>query len=261
MYCSNCGNQMGDQDKFCKACGTPVIQTNTQPEAAPSVPAANGSDLTGELDRMISYFGQKQALYDEYDKCIENIKFLNDPRNKVKVKAGIPGLPFIISGAFLAPNFIAFLLMCLFAYGWVKADTPGHQVDNQATVTMFSIAIIGILISIAAIVFGIIMNIKRKKKYKEARASMLKQNADRLNVLVNELSANYNQCGSCVVSSLYSNPGILLKIREIISSGRASSINDAINLLHQYSGNPAHQLQVSMPIQQVSFFTADSLIK
>jgi len=259
MFCPNCGNLIGEQEKFCKVCGTPAgAQNNIQPATVQTAePAA--SDVIGQIDGAIAYFSQKQAQYDEYDQCVANIRYLNDPRNKVKVKAGIPGLPFIISGAVLAPDFIAFLLMCIFAYGWVKAETPGHQVDSQATVTLFSIAILGTLICIAAIVFGIIMSIKRKKRIKEARASMCKQNADRINVLVNELSAHYNQYGSCVVSSLYSNPKVLLKIREIIISGHASTVNHAVNLLHQYSGTSASQLQASMPIQPVSFFTAGSL--
>lgn len=258
MFCSSCGNQISDQEKFCKFCGKPVEQINNQPKTAPAVTASNGSDVIGELDRMTSYLVQKQAQYDEYDKCIANIRYLSNPRNKVKVKAGISGIPFIVGGAVLAPNFIAFFLMCLFAYSWVKADTPGHQVDTQATVMFFSIAIIGTLISIAAIVVGIILNIRRKKKYAEARASMSKQNEDRVNVLIGELAACYNQYGSGVVSSLYSNPKILAKIRQIIASGNAYTVNDAVNLMHQYSGNSAAQLQAAMPIQPVSFFTADS---
>ena len=42
MFCSNCGAPLGDQDKFCKACGTPVsVQPAApQPVAAPAPVAA-----------------------------------------------------------------------------------------------------------------------------------------------------------------------------------------------------------------------------
>ncbi len=42
MFCSNCGAQVGDNDKFCKACGTPV---NSQSETGS---AGNGSSFPVE---------------------------------------------------------------------------------------------------------------------------------------------------------------------------------------------------------------------
>lgn len=40
MFCSNCGSQVGDQEKFCKVCGTPVnVQAATVAQPAPA-PAA-----------------------------------------------------------------------------------------------------------------------------------------------------------------------------------------------------------------------------
>lgn len=259
MYCQKCGDALSDQDKFCKKCGAPVsVQANVQQTASPSAPVKSSSGELAELDRMISYFGQIQSQFDEYDQSIANIRFISDPKNKVKVKKGIPGLPFIIAGAVLAPEFLAFLAMCLFAYAWVSADTPGHQLDNGAAALMFSIAIIGTLISIAAIVFGIIMNVKRKKRYAEGRKAMIRQNCDRACMLSNVLTASYNNFGPCQVSSLYSNPRILLKLREIIASGKAVTVNDAVDILHQYSGVSAALLQSNMPIQPVAFYTADS---
>lgn len=39
MFCSNCGAPLGDQDKFCKACGTPV-SVQPVPQPAPAQPVA-----------------------------------------------------------------------------------------------------------------------------------------------------------------------------------------------------------------------------
>ena len=36
MFCSNCGAPLGDQDKFCKACGTPVSVQPAAPQPAPA---------------------------------------------------------------------------------------------------------------------------------------------------------------------------------------------------------------------------------
>ena len=40
MFCSNCGAPLGDQDKFCKACGTPVSVQPAAPQPAPAQPIA-----------------------------------------------------------------------------------------------------------------------------------------------------------------------------------------------------------------------------
>lgn len=40
MFCSNCGAPLGDQDKFCKACGTPVSVQPAAPQPAPAKPVA-----------------------------------------------------------------------------------------------------------------------------------------------------------------------------------------------------------------------------
>ena len=40
MFCSNCGAPLGDQDKFCKACGTPVSVQPAAPQPTPAQPVA-----------------------------------------------------------------------------------------------------------------------------------------------------------------------------------------------------------------------------
>lgn len=40
MFCSNCGAPLGDQDKFCKVCGTPVNVQPAAPQPAPAKPVA-----------------------------------------------------------------------------------------------------------------------------------------------------------------------------------------------------------------------------
>ena len=48
MFCNNCGNKLGEQDKFCAVCGTPV---RTAPEGFVEIPEekpVNQPDVTGK---------------------------------------------------------------------------------------------------------------------------------------------------------------------------------------------------------------------
>ena len=48
MFCSNCGAPLGDQDKFCKACGTPVSVQPAAPQPAPAQPVAAPAPVTAQ---------------------------------------------------------------------------------------------------------------------------------------------------------------------------------------------------------------------
>jgi hypothetical protein len=41
MFCKNCGTQLGEDDKFCSACGTPVATGDAREGAAPAFPNGN----------------------------------------------------------------------------------------------------------------------------------------------------------------------------------------------------------------------------
>ena len=67
MFCQKCGNQVDNNASFCPYCSSPI--SGAQPSRVSSVQMRQQTrqDEIGELDKMIQYFSQKQAQYDEYD--------------------------------------------------------------------------------------------------------------------------------------------------------------------------------------------------
>ena len=70
-----------------------------------------------EIDRMISHFSQKQALYNELDICRRNIEYYSNPDLIIR---GFTGKPLIVIGIILtalsASFFFSVLFFLIFAY-------------------------------------------------------------------------------------------------------------------------------------------------
>ncbi len=49
MFCSNCGEQVKDGDKFCNNCGNP-LQTTVTPQRQPPPPQSRGEQITGVIE-------------------------------------------------------------------------------------------------------------------------------------------------------------------------------------------------------------------
>lgn len=68
MFCQKCGNQVDGNASFCPYCSNPISgeQSNYRVSSV-QMRQQTRQDEIGELDKMIRYFSQKQAQYDEYD--------------------------------------------------------------------------------------------------------------------------------------------------------------------------------------------------
>lgn len=100
-FCSKCGIQIQDGAKFCDGCGAPVYVNTNIPNNSQlyQTQEARKSSLE-EMDRMINYFSQKQAQYDEYDDCVEQIAYYSKPSTVVRINEqmqwkGSTGLMFL----------------------------------------------------------------------------------------------------------------------------------------------------------------------
>lgn len=88
--CLRCGGQIKETDKFCGLCGyttkrqTRDKQTNSNNQNGKNIPPQirNKEELIAEIDRMLEYFSKVQPLYDEYDKCANKVRRIENKRGK-----------------------------------------------------------------------------------------------------------------------------------------------------------------------------------
>ena len=73
-FCSQCGAQLQDNMRFCPSCGSKavVVETSVSLNPTPMVDSIQEKNNIrnqnlNEINRMIEYFGQKSALYDEIE--------------------------------------------------------------------------------------------------------------------------------------------------------------------------------------------------
>lgn len=213
MYCYKCGAQIDDSDSFCNYCGTNVVPQATELVNAPSVPLsvvspsvpvspvpsvsplyyqeASRKDAIAELDRMITYFSQKEKQYEDCDHYSERIAYYSNPRSRIVTSgSGKPGIILLVAG--------------------IKT-----QSDN-------------------------------KKYDKRTRESKIRKNTNYLSAVTEELAEYYEKYGYCATGPSYINPRILRKLRELVYMGRADSIKEAINIMHQDAHNSEMELQASL---------------
>ena len=271
MYCYKCGAQIEDSDSFCNYCGTNVVSQATELVNAPATPLSPASpavpvspsvplsivspsapvspvpsvsplyfqeasrkDAIAELDRMISYFSQKEKQYENYDHYSERIAFYNNPRSRiVTTGSGKPGIIVgsIMMGLSLPVGEIAALI------GSISSDSAAGGI----TLGIALFAIGGILLGA-----GIKTNIDNKNYDKKTRASEIRKNTELLNAVTEELALYYENYGYCPTGPSYTNPKILRKLRELVYLGRADSIKEAINIMHQDAHNSEMELQASL---------------
>lgn len=207
MFCSKCGQQMADTAQFCSNCGNSV--TNNQQELANDYYIMNSMHQyqlqktamrQGELrtlDSLIMHFSQKENQYDEYDVVCAAVSHYGRGAKK--------GL--IVWGAIL--SFFGFIFLLALADGETGAASAG---------------LIAFLLPGLFMIFGgIMMQVANKKNYNQA--------LNRWAELSDELSRHYMAYPNCPIGPEYSNPHILMALRNTFQSGRADSIKECLNLM------------------------------
>lgn len=206
VFCPNCGTQCAEGTRFCPSCGSSFLSDNTmqqytapQQYTAQSVVeqrAAIRQGESAELEKMIQYFSQKSAQYDEYDFVCQRI----DPRY-LKKKTGL-----LVWGIILAS--IGFLVLI------------ATSANSSASV----IAALMFMLGGGSMITGYILS-------SNAREKNYAKYYQRFDELTNELYRHYQNYGYCLVSAEYTNPSNLIAILQTIQSGRADTIKEAVNIL------------------------------
>ena len=271
MYCYKCGAQIDDSDSFCNYCGTNVVPQATELVNAPAAPVSPASpavpvspsvplsvvspsvpvspvpsvsplyyqeasrkDAIAELDRMITYFSQKEKQYEDCDHYSERIAYYSNPRSRIVTSGS--GKPGIIIGSIMIGLSIP--------AGEIAALIGSLSSDSAYGGIGLGIAILAI--GIILLVAGIKTQSDNKKYDKRTRESKIRKNTNYLSAFTEELAEYYEKYGYCATGPSYINPRILRKLRELVYMGRADSIKEAINIMHQDAHNSEMELQASL---------------
>ncbi|MBO4650340.1 MAG: zinc ribbon domain-containing protein [Clostridiales bacterium] len=236
-FCWHCGMELKDVMQFCPGCGTRQDASNMQ-IAQPSVIDSSAmrnissgvsqdvihtrSDSLSEVNRMLRYFSEKSAIYDEYEilqNGIEELCPTPDPNmgwiSKWLKYGYLKTLPYWIGGI-------------LFFIGLTSLSK-----SSTAAVGGFWM-VVGILI----------MALVTKKRMD--RKSEVNRIAQRINEISIELNNHYQAFGPCLVGYEFSNPKILYSIKSTIEAGRADTIKEAINCILEDHHRSYMEVQMEM---------------
>lgn len=242
-YCGNCGADVGT-NRFCTRCGTPVEHIAVQPmnnqqvvsqpmaglssapvvqmNAAATINALNEQKKVERLmsmeeaDRLVYYFGAKKAQYEEYDKLNEKLDRISRVTSVGPMVWGI----IMMAGAGMIAFYSFVMVMATLS---VKKGN-GLGIGGGFALLLYLTMALGLFA-------GGYLLAKSNSKRNEELKKQVKTCEARIAELGNELSAYYEAYGYCPVGAEYTNPDILIKIRDVIRQGRASSIDMAINVM------------------------------
>lgn len=185
---------------FCAHCGKPIAEGCnfcSNCGAKHSNSQALQQDELQTLSHLIDFFAKKQPQYDEYvalSTCIRDIHYSRTP------------LIFAIVLSALSPYILAANVMTL----------PGTPV------WLFLIPAIFMLVAIFLFKWASKIRGEANQKLNEAKS--------RQQQIAEELYQYYRSYPNCPVSTEYTNPNTLTEIKQIILSGRASTIQDALRI-------------------------------
>ena len=240
MFCLKCGTQLPDEAIVCSSCGCnlnsasanstpqPVVDYNAQMIQAQMIQAQQyqmqrKGILRSEiatLSKAYTHFNLKRAEYQEYDKVSNNFNHYLRGARKGLLVWGI--IILVVGTMFGTPIFntaesitdtsvVAFTVLCLIPGGMMTAGGVLMQVINKV----------------------------RRKQYESKYIS-----------LSQELNDHYNAYSEPPIGIEYSNPEIIEVIMNILKSGRADTIKEAINLMI----SEANQVEMAKYLQNIQAY-------
>ena len=198
MFCNQCGKQNPDGARFCNFCGAPV-SAQMMNVGQPRHQQRNAE--IAELEKMIRYFSQNSALYEEYDRLT-------------------PLVDRTMKGCKHALLVWGIIAACI---GLLTVPMVILKINEDNNYSSLILSLMYLLPGIGMIV-GYVFYASAFKK----RAAKIFQRYDEVTA---ELIEYYQNYGICLVGPEYTNPSNLITIRDTIKSGRADTTKDAINLL------------------------------
>ena len=201
MYCTNCGAEIREESRFCKSCGVEIKKFSKKQETYNTAYQSQTyhsvrKESMEQLRDMYNYFSVKEAAYEE----LINLDIELSSPIQVSNKGKIWGLILTIFGSCCVPLAIA-----------------AHSIE----------AFIAVIIILGP---GIFLLTSRSRKIK--RIQLDRENKrQRMQVIAEDVVAHYNNYGPCPIGVEFTDPKSLEALYEVIRSGRADTLKEAINVL------------------------------
>ena len=234
VTCNECGYENHGR-RICKRCGAPLdLSAEKNGISVDDLPDMSLYEVNKELKKLIRYFDFMRAQYSEYEFCNQKLDFLD--------KKGYVPIGVLIFGI---------IMMGVTTWLSVLVALRAFKLYNGLILWLAMFFVDGLY---AAVAYSRSLKDNRKK---------IKKYLGREVELAKQLTNYYNDYGPCLLEAKYTDPRILDRLQNIIKSGRASSLEQALDLLFEDSGRTKEESAeylATVASRQAEFGEKDALV-
>lgn len=234
VTCNECGYENHGR-RICKRCGAPLdLSAEKNGISIDELPDISLYEVNRELKKLIRYFDFMRAQYSEYEFCNQKLDLLD--------KKGYVPIGVLVFGI---------IMMGVTTWLSVLVALRAFKLYNGLILWLAMFFVDGLY---AAVAYSRSLKDNRKK---------IKKYLGREVELARELTNYYNDYGPCLLEAKYTDPRILDRLQSIIKSGRASSLEQALDLLFEDSGRTKEESAeylATVASRQAEFGEKDALV-
>jgi hypothetical protein len=234
VTCNECGYENHGR-RICKRCGAPLdLSAEKNGISIDELPDISLYEVNRELKKLIRYFDFMRAQYSEYEFCNQKLDLLD--------KKGYVPIGVLVFGI---------IMMGVTTWLSVLVALRAFKLYNGLILWLAMFFVDGLY---AAVAYSRSLKDNRKK---------IKKYLGREVELARELTNYYNDYGPCLLEAKYTDPRILDRLQNIIKSGRASSLEQALDLLFEDSGRTKEESAeylATVASRQAEFGEKDALV-
>ena len=234
VTCNECGYENHGR-RICKRCGAPLdLSAEKNGISVDDLPDMSLYEVNKELKKLIRYSDYMRIQYSEYEFCNQKLDFL-DKRGYIPIGVLIFGI----------------IMMGVTTWLSVLVALRAFKLYNGLILWLAMFFVDGLY---AAVAYSRSLKDNRKK---------IKKYLGREVELAKQLTNYYNDYGPCLLEAKYTDPRILDRLQNIIKSGRASSLEQALDLLFEDSGRTKEESAeylATVASRQAEFGEKDALV-
>ncbi len=234
VTCNECGYENHGR-RICKRCGAPLdLSAEKNGISIDELPDISLYEVNRELKKLIRYFDFMRAQYSEYEYCNQKLDLLD--------KKGYVPIGVLVFGI---------IMMGVTTWLSVLVALRAFKLYNGLILWLAMFFVDGLY---AAVAYSRSLKDNRKK---------IKNYLGREVELAKQLTNYYNDYGPCLLEAKYTDPRILDRLQIIIKSGRASSLEQALDLLFEDSGRTKEESAeylATVASRQAEFGEKDALV-